>query len=313
MILPKGTRVVLACTLKSIGGQSANPEKEAFKKEGAVGTILSSPREETHRYKIGFIDGIEVMAKRGQIVVLKHFQNVDFGENLDAIEKYDLFNKVVLECVVGSRAYGLDHANSDTDLRGIYQAPADLHWSLMKVPPQLEKKESDECYWELEKFLTLALKANPNVLEVLYTPLVNHASGVGQIILEKRELFLSKLVYQTFNRYVLSQFKKLTHRIERGDEIRWKHAMHLIRLLLSGITILKEGFVPVRVEEHHKALCEIRDGERPWPDIDAWRKSLHVEMDLAFEKTTLPDRPDYAAIDALLIAARRDLVVGKPS
>ena len=39
------------------------------------------------------------------------------------------------------------------------------------VPGQLENLETEECYWELEKFLVLALKANPNILECLYTPM----------------------------------------------------------------------------------------------------------------------------------------------
>ncbi len=303
MILSEGTKVVLQMDLKTIGGKTV-------KKIGAVGTILQSPREEAHRYRIGFIDEAEVMAKRGQIAILKHFQNVDFVDEEDVYKKYDLFNHIVLKTVVGSRAYGLDHENSDIDLRGIYLAPAELHWSLRAVPPQLEIKETDECYWELEKFLTLALKANPNVLEVLYTPIVEQATGVGQTILDNREIFLSKLVYQTFNRYVLSQFKKLTNRVERGDEIRWKHAMHLIRLLLSGITILEEGFVQVRVVDHHKTLCEIRDGLLPWSEIDDWRKSLHIKMDQAHEKSNLPVRPDYNAIDKILIDARRASVKG---
>ncbi len=62
---------------------------------------------------------------------------------------------------------------------------------------------------ELQKFLVLALKANPNVLECLYTPLVEHMAPLGPRSLAKREAFLSRLIYQTFNGYVLSQFRKL--------------------------------------------------------------------------------------------------------
>ncbi|MEZ4727824.1 MAG: nucleotidyltransferase domain-containing protein [Caldilineaceae bacterium] len=40
--------------------------------------------------------------------------------------------------MVGSRAYGLAHEESDTDRRGVYLPPADLHWSLYGVPEQLE-------------------------------------------------------------------------------------------------------------------------------------------------------------------------------
>jgi predicted nucleotidyltransferase len=75
-----------------------------------------------------------------------------------------------------ARAYGLDSATSDTDRRGIYLPPARLHWSLAGVPEQIEDKDAEECYWELQKFLVLALKANPNVLECLYTPMVERTT-----------------------------------------------------------------------------------------------------------------------------------------
>jgi len=58
---------------------------------------------------------------------------------------------VIFRCVVGSRAYGLDGPGSDTDRRGIYLPPADLHWSLYGVPEQIEDHERQECYWELQK------------------------------------------------------------------------------------------------------------------------------------------------------------------
>ena len=70
------------------------------------------------------------------------------------------------------------------------------------MPEQLENEATQEVYWELQKFLTLALKANPNVLECLYTPLVEHAGAMAQRLLEQRSIFLSKLVYQTYNGYV---------------------------------------------------------------------------------------------------------------
>jgi predicted nucleotidyltransferase len=103
----------------------------------------------------------------------------------------------------------LSHEESDVDRRGIYLPPADLQWSLYGVPEQLENPESEEVYFELQKFLILALKANPDVLECLYTPLVETKTELASELLNMREAFLSRLIYQTCNGYVLSQFKKL--------------------------------------------------------------------------------------------------------
>jgi hypothetical protein len=120
-----------------------------------------------------------------------------------------------------------------------------------------------------------------------------------------RSIFLSKLIYQTYNGYVMSQFKKLTKDLENYGTIRWKHAMHLIRLLLSGITALNEGLVPVRVDDYRDKLLAIKAGAIPWEAVDAWRRDLHKEFDAAFCATSLPDRPNYERANEFLIQARR--------
>jgi hypothetical protein len=115
-------------------------------------------------------------------------------------------------------------------------------------------------------------------------------------------------VYQTYNGYVLSQFKKLEVDLRTRGTIKWKHAMHLIRLLLSGITILREGVVPVRVDHQRDRLLAIRDGAISWDEVDAWRMALHHELDVAYERTALPEQPDYAAVDRFLVSARRGMI-----
>jgi hypothetical protein len=84
--------------------------------------------------------------------------------------------------------------------------------------------------------------------------------------------------------------------------------MHLIRLLIAGVTVLKEGYVPVRVEEHREKLLAIKRGEVSFEEVEQWRLSLHREFDQAFENTKLPERPDYESANALLIKARRSMV-----
>src|SRR5262249_38858393 len=142
----------------------------------------------------------------------------------EPLADFDLREYIIYRCVAGSRAYGLDEAGSDTDRRGIYLPPAERHWSLYGVPEQLENDATQECYWELQRFLVLALKATPNVLECLYTPLVEHAAPLAQELLAMRGVFLSRLIYQTYNGYVMSQFKKLGTDLRSRGAIRWKHA-----------------------------------------------------------------------------------------
>ena len=121
-----------------------------------------------------------------------------------------------------------------------------------------------------------------------------------------RDIFLSKLVYQTYNGYVMSQFKKLQGDLRNKGEVKWKHVMHLIRLLISGVTVLREGRVPVRVEgEHRDRLLAIKRGEVPFEEGEAWRLQLHRDFDEAAQCTLLPDRPGYERANAFLLKARR--------
>jgi hypothetical protein len=80
--------------------------------------------------------------------------------------------------------------------------------------------------------------------------------------------------------------------------------MHFIRLLRTGIGTLREHRMPVAVGDAREELLSIRDGTMPWQDVEALRHRLHAEFDRAFAATTLPDRPDYAVIDRLLLRAR---------
>jgi hypothetical protein len=215
-----------------------------------------------------------------------------------------LYRFVIYRCIVGSTAYGLDREGSDVDRRGFYLPAADLEWSLAGVPEQLES-DREEVYWEIEKFIRLALKANPNVLECLYSPLVETCAPLAQELIDIRHIFLSQYVHRTYNSYVLSQFKKLEQDLRNHGEIRWKHVMHLIRLLLSGVEVLKHGFVPLRVDEYRARLLAIRGGDVPWGEVERWRLALHAELDAALAATSLPEHPDYGRANDFLIRARR--------
>jgi uncharacterized protein len=235
----------------------------------------------------------------------------EFGAMIDntidrSVDTQELFRYVILRCVVGSRAYGLGEENSDSDQRGIYLPPTELLLSLRGVPEQIEEKASDECYWEMQKFLRLALKANPNILECLYTPLIVDATPLARELIEMRQIFLSRLIHRSYQGYAMSQFLKLEKDLRSAGAIRWKHAMHCIRLLISGIAAMREDRIPVDVGEYRDKLLAIKHGETPWEEIAAWRLQLNEEFDAAFEKTTLPDEPDYAAANAFLLKARRN-------
>jgi len=269
---------------------------------GAVGIVVRTPAGMETLYLVRFPDGFEASFTRDQLQILKQFK--DDLPGMPATD-FDLERAILYRCVIGSRAYGLDTAASDTDLRGVFIAPAEMIWSLFGAPEQFEDNEAQTCYWELQKFLVMALKANPNVLECLYSPLCEKTTPLGEGLLAIRECFLSQMIFQTFNGYALSQFKKLEQDLRNQGAVRWKHAMHLLRLLLTGAAALRLRHVPVRVEQHRETLLAVKRGEMSWDEVNRWRQSLHADFELALRETKLPERPDYERVNAFLIDARK--------
>ncbi|MBI2927959.1 MAG: nucleotidyltransferase domain-containing protein [Verrucomicrobia bacterium] len=312
-----GTQVVALVEIRG-------PNESLVHPHGAVGVVTRTPAGTESHFLVRFPDGFEASLRREQLEVLKHFKDrlpvaadvsrltlssgsQESQSGLTSAAPFDLEECVIYRCVMGSRAYGLDTDDSDIDRRGVYLAPTELQWSLFGAPEQFEDHAAQSCYWELQKFLLMALKANPNILECLYSPLVEKVTPLGEELLALRERFLSQMIFQTFNGYAMSQFKKLEQDIRNHGEVRWKHAMHLLRLLLTGAATLREARVPVRVEVHRDRLLAVKRGELPWPEVDTWRKELHRDFEAALAVTQLPERPDYEAANRFLLRARRTM------
>lgn len=300
-MVPAGTKVVVRKRLE-------DPNGELIRPEGAVGVIVEATQDHIQTYRVRFPSNEEATLKRSQFQIKKFGQKEDIATVFSEEHGFDLTQFIIYRCVVGSRAQGLNNEESDIDRRGVYLPPAELHWSIHGVPEQLENQETQEFYWELQKFLLLALKGNPTILECLYTPMVEMASPVAQELLSIRDIFLSRLIYQTYMGYSMSQFKKIEQDLRNQGSIKWKHAMHLIRTVLSGITALREGRLRISADEHAEKLLMIRRGEMPWKDVNAWLLKLYGEFDTAYEKTDLPVRPDYRVANDFLVRARRTMV-----
>lgn len=306
-----GTQVVSLVEVRGTNNSVVHPR-------GAVGVVTRTPAGDEKHFLVRFPDGFEFSLRRDQLEVLKHFKArlgdgqmfltvAAAGMSTAPTGEFDLECLVIYRCIVGSRAYGLENDESDIDRRGIYIAPAELEWSLFGAPEQFEDHGSQSCYWEVQKFLRMALKANPNILECLYSPIIDKLAPLGEQLLALRDGFLSQMIFQTFNGYAMSQFKKIEQDIRNHGEVRWKHAMHLLRLLITGAATLRSGRVPVRVQADRDQLLAVKRGELPWTKVDAWRKALHHDFERALTETRLPERPNYEAANRFLIIARREM------
>jgi uncharacterized protein len=114
---------------------------------------------------------------------------------------------LIFEVITGSKAYGLDTAKSDTDIRGVFVLPKHLFYGL-EYKPQINNETNDIVYYELRRFVELLSKNNPNILELLNVPddCVLYRHPVMNFI--KKEIFLSKLCEKTYANYAYTQIKK---------------------------------------------------------------------------------------------------------
>ena len=292
--LPIGTQVVLRV--------AAVDTSRATVQRGATGRITGYLDD--GRYSIGLADGRSLAARREQLALRKAYQQ-DLSHGTSVVDGVRLVEEhTIYAAVVGSRAFGLATSESDTDLRGVYAAPAELFWSLSKPPSHVDGPQAEQFSWEVERFCELALKANPNLLEVLHSPHVVIKTPLGEELLELRPAFLSQLAYQTYSGYVLSQFKKLEADLRRDGQPKWKHVMHLLRLLLTARDLLAEGRFTIDVGPYRDRLLAVRRGELTWAEVEGWRLELHAELDEVLDRTPLPAAPDVLRVDSWLHSVR---------
>lgn len=116
----------------------------------------------------------------------------------------------VLEATVGSRAWGLANEHSDTDLRGSFLLPFSWTSGLVEPPMDLVSDDGSQTFWEVEKTITQALRADPNTLELLFVPTVRATDEVGEWLLAAREAFVSTQLFGSFGKYALRQLDSLT-------------------------------------------------------------------------------------------------------
>ncbi|MEO3765006.1 nucleotidyltransferase domain-containing protein [Streptomyces sp. B8F3] len=210
----------------------------------------------------------------------------------------------VLAVVAGSRAFGLATPASDTDRRGVYVAPTEWFWKPEKPPPHGEGPLPEQFSWEVERACALALDGNPNLLEVLHSPLVERCTTLGAGLREISPACLSRHVHRTFGRYAYRRLTRARVRRERTGEVRWKHVVHRLRLLLSGAALLRTGELCVDVGPHRERLLAVGRGELTWDEVTAWTAELSTLLDEALPASALPESPDHPRVESWLASVR---------
>lgn len=171
----------------------------------------------------------------------------------------------ILRVLVGSRAHGLHTEESDYDWRGVFVTPTQEILKLGGTTTQtswIEGKE-DDTSWEIGKFLFMATKCNPTILEVFKSPDGGAMAYGGdrlpysketvramELSKELRALFPhvwnSKAVMDAFIGYGLNQRKKF---LENKDVRPHKYAVAYLRTLYMAEQLLLTGDFPINMAD----------------------------------------------------------------
>lgn len=239
-------------------------------------------------------------------------------------EKYELSRWCILLAYRGSIAHGMYVPNTDPDSVDDKDAiavcipPVEFYFGLKQYgsrgTQEIKRGEWDIVAYEVRKFVTLLVKGNPNVLSTLWLDRSDYMkmTDEGKMIVEGRDLFVTRQVYHSFVGYAHSQLHRMTHMAYEGymgekrkklvDKYGYdtKNASHLIRLLRMAVEFLVEGRLIVKRPDRQE-LLDIKRGKWTLNKVEQCADDLLKQARQAYIDSKLPNDVDRAKIDKLCV------------
>lgn len=207
-------------------------------------------------------------------------------------------------CISGSKAYGTDTPDSDTDFRGVFinEDPKDI-LGITRLEEEV-RANPDSSLFELRKFVRLALAGNTIACESLWVK-PEEVTTAGQELIDMRNCFLSTKFVSVFRGYAISEHKKTVGVItgalgEKRKELikRYgysvKNATQCLRLLWQGTLLARTGEVHVYVDDNEKRseMIAVKTGQVPISEYILLRDKYLHEFEDAIKQPKLPHAPN---------------------
>jgi hypothetical protein len=225
--------------------------------------------------------------------------------------------------ISGAHLYGFPSADSDFDLRGVHVLPPEAVIGLDEGPYTIEVSEKrpdlelDLVTHDVKKFFGLMLRRNGYVLEQLYSPLVVCTSAAHEELKAIGRGCITRHLRHHYRGFAETQwglFQKETPR-------RVKPLLYVIRVLLSGIHVLRTGeieanllrlndsfrlpYVPELIDRKVGGPEEATLPGQDWALYEAEYGRLVGALEEAFAATSLPEGPTARrALHDLLVRVR---------
>ena len=155
----------------------------------------------------------------------------------------NLAKNIIYLTLSGSIGYGTNLDHSDIDLRGVAIERKENIYGFQNFE-QFEDTETDTVIYGLKKFVSLALKGNPNILELLGTKdeHVIYMNKYGETLRKNKELFLSKRIINTFGNYATAQLRRLQNALARDDYPKAEKEKHILATINSQMNHFSSNY-----------------------------------------------------------------------
>ena len=237
------------------------------------------------------------------------------------------------EVMMGSVAYGVSNDDSDVDVYGYCIPPRNhvfphLRGEIVDFDPPAERfqqyqrhhvhdaeaaagkgRDYDFTIFSIVKFFRQCLDCNPNLIDCLFAPrrCVLFTTGVGELVRERRKVFLHKGAWHRFKGYAYSQMHKLRIKEPQGKRKAMveehgydvKFGYHIVRLLNEVEQILVEG--DIDLERNREQLKSIRRGEWNLDQLERYFEEKERHLEGVYAASKLPAGPDVDAVKTLLL------------
>ena len=163
----------------------------------------------------------------------------------------------------------------------------------------------DITIYALRKFVRLALKGNPTILQLFWADgdAIIEREPLGAELQELAPAFVAKQHGSAFLGYVKSQRERLDGtrgqknvkrpELEEAHGYDTKYAGHIIRLGLQGIEYLQTGRMSLPLREHDRQMVlAVRRGEVSKREVVMYATELEGELKKWMDRSPLPERPD---------------------
>lgn len=235
----------------------------------------------------------------------------------------------ILRCLVGSQAYGtsVDEGQlSDRDEKGVCIEPMEVFMGFNGFE-QFEYRSAEErtgvrdaksepgdldlVIYSLHKFLRLALKGNPQIMEMFFLKPIQ-ATKLGTDLQALYPHIVSRACGGAYLGYMQAQRARMlgsrggkdVNRPELVEKYGYdtKYAMHVVRLGLQGIELLTTGRLCLPIPEPERSRLQgIRKGELSLQHVSEWAEDLERQLKVLLDTSPLPARPDQGYVEEWMI------------